>query len=111
MISQKMKNVADDQIRENREKLIEYVKKNLFSEEEVEIVDNYFEEYSSSDTKNKPVWYLGKSIQKLAEADVLVVEEGAQEARGSAIEILVARSYGIDVQYVTFTIQNCYNNR
>lgn len=100
MISQRMKDVSDDVVRENREKLINYVKRDLFSREEVEIVDSYFEEYPPNDTKNKPVWYLGKSIQKLSEADVLVVEEGAEYAKGCKIEILIAESYGIDVHYV-----------
>lgn len=55
MISQRMKDVSDDVVRENREKLINYVKKDLFSREEVEIVDSYFEEYPPNYTKNKPV--------------------------------------------------------
>mgnify|MGYP001146107520 CR=1 FL=1 len=97
MISQRMKDVPDDVIQKNRKELEAHIRNNLFPHEDVEIVDSYFEDYPASTIPNKPVWYLGKSIQKLADADALVVEAGANEARGCKIEITVAHAYGIDV--------------
>lgn len=99
MISQRMKDMPDDEIKKNRQKLIEYAEKELCPDGKVEIVDSYFEDYPDSTVTNKPVWYLGKAIQKLSEADILLVEDGAEDARGCKIEIAVAEAYGIEVVY------------
>lgn len=101
MISQRMNGVPDDVIKENRGKIKDYVVNDLFPQDDIHFVDSYFEEYPASTIPNKPVWYLGKSIQKLAEANVLVVEAGAEEARGCKIEITIAQAYGIDVYLLT----------
>ncbi len=103
MISQRMMGVSDDQIQKNREDLINTIKTDIFPDEEVVIVDSYFEENPDSTIPNKAVWYLGKSITKLAEADTLVVEAGAEYARGCKIEISVAKAYGIDVYLLSET--------
>lgn len=97
MISQRMRGVSDDLIQKNREDLINTIKTDIFPDEDVEIVDSYFEDYPDSTIPNKAVCYLGNSITKLAEADVLVVEAGAEDERGCKIEISVAKAYGIDV--------------
>lgn len=95
-ISQRMKDLSDDIISENRKKLTAYIEYKLFPEADVEIVDSYFEEYPNDTCKNKGVWYLGKSLQKLSEADAFVIESGAEESRGCKIEMNVADAYGID---------------
>lgn len=101
MVSQRMNGVEDSVIQETRKRIINYVSSTMFPDEKVEIVDSYFEEYPSDNIPNKAVWYLGKSIQKLAEADLLVVESGAEDARGCKIEMDVARAYGIEVYVLT----------
>lgn len=101
MISQVMRGLSDERIKEAREEIIYKINEKLFPNEEIEIVDNYFEEYPDDTTKNKPVWYIGKSIQKLAEADALVVEtHKALEARGCKIEYDVAYAYNIPVYFL-----------
>lgn len=101
IISQVMRGLTDERIKEAREEIIYKINEELFPDEEVEIVDNYFEDYPESTVKNKPVWYLGKSILKLSEADALVVESHkALEARGCNIEYDVARAYDIPVYFI-----------
>lgn len=97
MISQKMNNVPDSVIHENREKIKYYIVNNMFPNENIQFINSYVEDYPPSTILNIPVYYLGKSIQSMAEADTLVVEAGAEEARGCKIEISVAQAYGIDV--------------
>lgn len=97
MVSQRMNGVEDSVIKETRKRIINYVSSTMFPDEKVEIVDSYVEEYPPDNIPNKAVWYLGKSIQKLAEADLLVVESGAEDARGCKIEMDVARAYGIEI--------------
>lgn len=96
MISQKMRDMSEEEIKKNRDALIN-IAKDIYPD--CEIVDSYFEDYPESTVKNAPVWYLGKSIQKLSEADVLLVEKGAEEARGCKCEITIAEAYGIEVVF------------
>lgn len=48
---------------------------------------------------NEGVWYLAKSIEKLADADVAFFAKGWQDARGCVAEHFIALSYGIPVVY------------
>lgn len=101
IISQVMRGLTDERIKEAREEIIRSIKEDLFPNEEVEIVDNYFEDYPDSTVKNKPVWYLGKSIQKLSDADAIVIESNkALEARGCKLEYDVANAYGIPIYFL-----------
>lgn len=49
---------------------------------------------------NVSVWCLGRSIQKLAQADFVYFAEGWKEARGCLIEYDVATAY--DIPIITF---------
>lgn len=44
----------------------------------------------------KPLWFLGKSLELLAQADVVYFAPGWADARGCRIEHLCAVEYGID---------------
>lgn len=46
---------------------------------------------------NNPLYYLGKSITAMAEADVVVFAHGWENARGCVIEHECARKYGIPI--------------
>ena len=45
----------------------------------------------------KPLWFLGKSLELLAGADIAYFTKGWQEARGCKIENTCAIEYGIPV--------------
>ncbi len=85
MISQPMNGKSNRQIIEERKALTEQ----LISEGH-EIIDTILD---ISENKS-PVYYLGTSIQKMAEADAVVFMKGWKEARGCRIEHLVAKEYG-----------------
>lgn len=41
------------------------------------------------------LWYLGDSIQKMADADVVILAPGWEKAAGCCVEFEVAKRYGI----------------
>ena len=49
--------------------------------------------------KHRSVWYLAKSLEIMAEADVVLFMKGWEEARGCQIEHEVAKQYGIKIKY------------
>lgn len=62
--------------------------------EDLYLIDSVFDTAPGGDT-NIPVWYLGESLKKLAQADVAFFAEGWKDARGCKIEHETAVQYGI----------------
>ena len=51
------------------------------------------------ETGDQRVWYLGKSIEKLSQADIIAVPVQNDSNPGCKVEELVAVLYGIDIAY------------
>lgn len=98
MISQPMNGKIEEQIREERKSIIE-----KFNNMHIEVIDTIFTE-EAPDSNNAGVYYLGKSIQKMSEADALFMCNGWREARGCRIEKQVAQEYGIKILYSDFFV-------
>ena len=45
----------------------------------------------------EPLYYLGKAIEALSEADIAVFSHGWEKARGCDIEYICAQEYGIPI--------------
>lgn len=88
-ISQPMRGLAEREIKLNRAKAIENIKK-LYGND-VEIIDNYF------DADGKPLFKLGKSIELLSKADIIYLCKGWNKARGCKIEYMCALDYDIKI--------------
>jgi len=97
-ISQPMNGKSDEDILNERNRISEYIRKS-FKDEDVEILDSYFEDFDDTPLTgaNVALKYLAKSIDILACADLLVLANGWKETRGCVIEEKCARLYGIDV--------------
>lgn len=93
-ISQPMKGKTDEEILAVRKKAIESAKKYLDANEEVEVIDSFFQ---SAPVDAKPLWFLGKSLELLSTADVAYFAKGWEGARGCRIENTCAIEYGIEV--------------
>lgn len=93
-ISQPMRGLSDDEILKAREGI--RVKAEQVIGEEVELIDSFVSEYPGEINKQIPVWYLGKSIQFLSQADVAYFGGDWRNARGCKIEHKIAKEYGID---------------
>ncbi len=91
-ISQPMKDKTDEQILAERNKVIEEIKTHY--KEDVEIIDSFFQ---NAPHNAKPLWFLGKSIELLAGADIAVFIGDWHYARGCRIEHMCAIEYGIEV--------------
>lgn len=90
-ISQPMKGKTNEEIKAERENLVAEIKGR---DENAEIIESFFEDAPHD---ANPLWFLGKSIQKLSCADVLHCAKGWNEARGCVIEHDCAVAYGIEV--------------
>ena len=102
-ISQPMNGLTNEQIKFNRSELVaEYLKKEGLKEYDVEIIDSFFE---NAPHYVKPVWFLGKSLEKMSEADIVLFADGWDEARGCIIEHSVAEAYGIEIREQDFFSQ------
>jgi hypothetical protein len=91
-ISQPMRGKTNEEILAVRSKAVESAERNLG--EKVEVIDSFFQD---APVDAKPLWYLGKSIELLAEADVAYFAKGWEEARGCRIENTCAIEYGIEL--------------
>ena len=89
-ISQPMRNKTDEQIQEERDLAIAFVSGVVG--EEVEVIDSFFK---SAPVDAKPLWFLGKSLELLASADIAYFAPGWTQARGCKIEHQCAVEYGI----------------
>ena len=91
-ISQPMRDKTDEEILAERERAIESAKKHLG--EDVEVIDSFFKDAPHD---AKPLWYLAKSIELLATADVAYFCKDWDKDRGCKMENTCAIEYGIDV--------------
>ena len=67
--------------------------------EELELIDSYIEDDPPKNNL-QPVWYLGKSLEKLSEADIFIGIDTDYDWNGCFIARLVADRYGIKTYHV-----------
>ncbi len=89
-ISQPMRGKSDEEILMEREKAIKAAEKLVG--EPVEVIDSFFR---NAPADAKPLWFLGKSLELLSNADVAYFAPGWKDARGCIIEHDCAIAYGI----------------
>ena len=68
-------------------------------DQELEVIPTIIED-DPPEGVNWPIWYLGESIKRMAEADYFIGVEHCETARGCNVESPVARSYGIPSPFV-----------
>lgn len=90
-ISQPMRDKTDDEIKAEREKAIKEVESELG--EKVQVLDSFFE---GAPHDAKPLWFLAKSLELLAKADIAYFCKGWENYRGCRIEKTCAIEYGIE---------------
>ena len=93
-ISQPMKDKTNQEIEQERKEIIEKVRKYFW---EFEVIDSFFKDAPHD---AKPLWFLGKSLELLSNANVIVLGKGWENSRGCRIEHECAVQYGISVIYV-----------
>ena len=91
-ISQPMNGKSDESIKAERENIINSIKAEFG--DNVEILNSFIEDDCPS-YANAGLWYLGKSLLILSEADIAYFVQGYETARGCMIEHECAIKYGI----------------
>jgi hypothetical protein len=94
-----MKDRTNEQILKERKEIIEKTKFMLSKKDDLVFLESYFNE-DVPENVNIPVYYLGKSLKVLAEADIAVFGKGWKCGRGCLVEHEVCQSYGIKVLYL-----------
>lgn len=92
-ISQPMKDKTNEEIKSERNEIIQRVKER-YPNEEIEVIDSFFE---NAPHDAKPLWFLGKSLELLSTADIVYFAKGWEEYRGCSIEHKCAMEYGINI--------------
>ncbi len=91
-ISCPMKGRTEENIKKSMEQMHKIAE--IMFDQELEVIPTYIEDAPPKDAK-EAVWYLGKSIQLLAEADFFVGVGYTEFFNGCMVEYDVARKYGI----------------
>ena len=94
-ISQPMRGLTDEEILKAREEIKNRAEKTIG--EPLELINSFIEDYPGEINQSIPVWYLGKSIQFLSQADIVYFAGDWRNARGCRIEYEIANAYGIKV--------------
>lgn len=92
-ISQPMNGLSQKEILTQRQIAIESAIR-LLGDDDVQVIDSYFPDAPDDAT---PLWYLGKALQLMSQADVAYFATGWQDARGCKIEHLCAVNYNIPI--------------
>ena len=97
-ISQPMKGLSQKEIKERRENAIKKVKRYFMPKYKAIIIDSFIEE-EPPEVKNVSIWYLGKSIEFIADADYAFFLDGWGNNNGCVIENQVARKNDVSCIY------------
>lgn len=87
-ISQPMKGKTNEQIKQEREELIQELEKQGH-----EVIDSVISD-KVPENCDEAMYFLGKSIELMSKADGVVFMEGWEAARGCRVEYDVASNYG-----------------
>lgn len=97
MISQPMRGLIESEILKAKMNATEFLESKGY-----EVVDTYFSDFpiaENGDTISRPIYYLAKSIDKMAECSAVYFLKGYEAARGCRIEHAVAKAYGLELLY------------
>lgn len=96
-ISVPMKGRTEENIRKSMEQMHKIAE--IVFDQKLEVIKSYVEDHPPKDA-SQAIWYLGKSIQLLSEADFFIGIDYCDFFNGCMIENEIARRYGIRSTYV-----------
>lgn len=96
-ISQPMRELSDGQIYKIRAEAERSVLEKFGADVPVHFIGSLIKEYAPDGSQNGPLWYLGLSIEMLADADAAYFADGWENARECIIEHETCKLYGIDI--------------
>lgn len=96
-VSVPMKGRTEEEIKASIQKMKKIAE--VYEGEELELIDSYVEDDPPKNA-NQPVWYLGKSLEKLSEADIFIGIDDDFDWSGCYIERITAIKYDIKSYHV-----------
>ena len=96
-ISCPMEGRTEENIRKTKEKMHKIAE--VIFDQELEVIESYIEGKQQENAKAK-IWYLGKALQMMSEADYFIGMEYMYDFKGCMIENDVAAGYGIESMHV-----------
>ena len=97
-ISQPMRGKSDEDILTERKKAIESAEKVIG--EPVEVIDSFFQE---APVDAKPLWFLGKSLELLAGADIAYFAKGWQDVLFDEFSCFIRDHFSIPISHKCFS--------
>lgn len=98
-LSMGMRDKTIEEIRETMNDIANTLKKRF--KEDIEVIDTVVEDFENLEVKNEGLYCLGKSIELLSTADLVVFAEDWDSYRGCKIEHRCAEEYGLKIMYVS----------
>lgn len=100
-ISLPMKGITDEEIlaaiASARAKAMQEVPLHYAEDDHITFIDSFLRNDDPGDVQFKPLAYLGKSLQLMANADACCFAPGWEDARGCKIEHEAAHAYGLHI--------------
>lgn len=96
-ISCPMKGRTEENIRKSMEKMHKIAE--IIFDQELKVIPSYIED-NPPETRDQRIWYLGKSIQMMADADYYIGVQWPDDFPGCMVENRVAEAYGVPSTYV-----------
>lgn len=106
-ISQPMHGKSAEEILAEREEAIKEAKRLVECDmgvSDMEVIDSFIRDAPAG---ANPLWFLGKSLELMSDADVVYFAEGWQKARGCQLEYEYARAY-TDDDFVYYEHERCW---
>lgn len=111
-IAQPMSGVPDEEVEEIREKVTKLMK-NKYGDD-IEIIDQFHvpeEEMAKEPLERPGIHLLGRSIQFLADADLVVFVGDFLHAKGCCVELAVCKEYSIPFEILIYEKEDQYNGK
>lgn len=102
-ISMGMKSKSTEQVRQEMQKVFEQIRENLPEAELLDSIIDGADKDIAIKGGSQGLWYLGKSLEIMAEADLVFFVNDYKDFRGCRVEKLCAESYG--KMYVEFNLR------
>ena len=100
-VSLPMRGLSEREIKQRMKYLKALVENEL--KEEVILIDTFIKnEPDSKEMNDVGLYFLGKSIEEMAYADIIIFADGWKEARGCKVEYAAAIEYRVKILY-----ENC----
>ena len=101
MLSQPMANLSREEIEETRNRAIAYLEGQGCSIVNTLFTDEWYSEESMTErgVVNKPLCFLAKSLENMANCHTAYFCKGWENARGCKIEHAAAVAYGMEIVY------------